>query len=118
MKRVVLTGYRGTGKTAIGTVLAEKLGVPFVDTDALIEARAGRPVSVIFHEEGEEAFRALERSVIATIPDKDAVIGTGGGSVNDPENMERLRKGSVCVLLKSDYCHHRAPALPCPPARP
>jgi Shikimate 5-dehydrogenase len=117
MKRVVLTGYRGTGKTAIGTLLAQKLGVPFVDTDALIEKQVGRPVTEIFLKDGEDAFRALERSVIATLPQENAVIGTGGGSVNDPENMERLRKGSVCVLLKSDYAtiERRLSRAPRPP---
>ena len=117
MKRIVLTGYRGTGKTAIGTVLAQKLGVPFVDTDALIEQRAGRPVAVIFHDKGEDAFRAFERNVIATLPQENAVIGTGGGSVNDPANMERLRKKSICVLLKSDYAtiERRLSHAPRPP---
>ena len=117
MKRIVLTGYRGTGKTAIGTILARKLGVPFVDTDALIEQRVGRSITEIFHKEGEDAFRGLERDVVAGLPTENAVIGTGGGSVNDPANMERLRKGSVCVLLKSDYAtiERRLTHAPRPP---
>ena len=61
MRRVVLFGYRGTGKTAIGTMLARRLGVPFLDTDALIEQKSGRTIPDIFKNDGEERFRALER---------------------------------------------------------
>ncbi|MFA7695059.1 MAG: shikimate kinase, partial [Methanoregula sp.] len=99
MKRIVLFGYRGTGKTAIGTLLARKIGVPFADTDTLIEAKAGRTVAAIFHDDGEEVFRALERDTIAALPASDIVAGTGGGAVIDPANMACLRKESVCVLL-------------------
>ena len=102
MKRVVLFGYRGTGKTAIGTVLARKLGVPFLDTDALIEQKAGRTIPAIFRDDGEERFRALERDAIAGLPASDVVIGTGGGVVMDPANMEQLRAHSSCVLLTAD----------------
>jgi shikimate dehydrogenase len=117
MKRIVLTGYRGTGKTAIGTLLAEKLGVPFIDTDALIRARTGISISEIFRRDGEETFRALEREEIAGLPTENAVIGTGGGSVNDPANMEHLRRKSTCVLLKSDYAtiERRLSHTPRPP---
>jgi shikimate dehydrogenase len=102
MRRIVLFGYRGTGKTAIGTILARGLNVPFLDTDTLIEQESGRTIPDIFREDGEERFRALERDVIATLPARDIVIGTGGGVVIDPVNMEHLRAASVCVLLTSD----------------
>ena len=102
MRRVVLFGYRGTGKTAIGTVLAERLGVPFLDTDAMVEQQAGRTIPEIFRDTGEAGFRALEREAVAGLPDRDAVIATGGGVVMDPKNMEHLQKGSVCVLLTAD----------------
>ncbi|MFZ2073264.1 MAG: shikimate dehydrogenase [Methanoregula sp.] len=102
MRRVVLFGYRGTGKTAIGTVLSRRLGVPFLDTDALIEQKSGRTIPDIFKNDGEERFRALEREAIAGLPTHDVVVGTGGGVVMDPENMERLRRDSVCVLLAAD----------------
>ena len=102
MRRIVLFGYRGTGKTAIGTILARGLNVPFLDTDTLIEQESGRTIPDIFREDGEERFRALERDVIATLPARDIVIGTGGGVVMDPVNMEHLRAASVCVLLTSD----------------
>ncbi|MFA6333477.1 MAG: shikimate kinase, partial [Methanoregula sp.] len=64
MKRIVLTGYRGTGKTEIGKILAQTYSVPFLDTDTLIEQRTGRSIPDIFHEDGEERFRDIEREVI------------------------------------------------------
>jgi shikimate dehydrogenase len=102
MKRVVLFGYRGTGKTAIGTVLARRLGVPFLDTDALIERQAGRTIPAIFRDAGEGKFRALERETVAGLPDRNTVVATGGGVVTDPANMEHLRRESICVLLVAD----------------
>jgi len=102
MKRIVLFGYRGTGKTGIGSIIARRLNVPFLDTDALIEQNIGRTIPDIFKNDGEERFRALERDVIAGLPARDCVIATGGGAVTDPANMERLRARSVCVLLTSD----------------
>ena len=102
MKRIVLTGFRGTGKTDTGRVLARRFTVPFIDTDALIELTTGRSVPTIFEEEGEERFRDIERRTIASLPKSDAVIGTGGGVVLDPANMEQLRRDSVMVLLFAD----------------
>jgi len=102
MRRVVLFGYRGTGKSAVGSVLARELGVPFLDTDALIEKQAGRPIPEIFLDEGEARFRERERDAIASLPERDCVIATGGGVVMDPQNMEHLRKESACVLLTAD----------------
>lgn len=102
MKRIVLTGYRGTGKTGIGKELSKIYAVPFIDTDALIEQRTGRSIPDIFHEDGEERFRDIEREVTASLPAADAVIGTGGGIVMDPRNMENLRRGSTVVLLTAD----------------
>ena len=102
MRRIVLTGFRGTGKTAIGTVLAERLDLPLLDTDALVEQKSGRSIPSIFHDEGEERFRAEEREVIASLPSENVVISTGGGAVIDPENMEHLRRDSVLILLTAD----------------
>ena len=102
MRRIVLFGYRGTGKTGIGAILAHRLSVPFVDTDVLIEQKSGRTIPGIFKNDGEDHFRALERDVIASLPTGDIVVATGGGAVTDPANMEHLRAKSVCVLLTSD----------------
>jgi shikimate dehydrogenase len=102
MRRIVLTGFRGTGKTRIGKILSERLDVPFIDTDELIEYRTGRSVPEIFHEDGEERFRSIEREVIATLPPADVVISSGGGVVCDPKNMEFLRRDSTIILLVAD----------------
>ncbi|MDD5143697.1 shikimate dehydrogenase [Methanoregula sp.] len=99
MRRIVLTGYRGTGKTEVGKQLSKIYRVPFIDTDALIEQKTGRSIPDIFHEDGEERFRDIEREVTASLPTADAVIGTGGGIVTDPRNMEKLRRGSTVILL-------------------
>ena len=64
MRNIVLIGYRGAGKTAVGKVLARKLGFTFLDTDEMIEARTGRSIGEIVREKGWPFFRALEREVL------------------------------------------------------
>lgn len=90
----------GTGKTEVGRRLARALGRAFVDTDRLVEAKAGRSVSEVFAREGEAGFRALERDAVAeacALP--DAVIATGGGVLVDPENRRRLAEAGPVVCL-------------------
>jgi shikimate kinase / 3-dehydroquinate synthase len=100
---VVLIGFMATGKTAVGELVAARLGRPFIDTDALIEAQAGRPVPRIFAELGEAAFRRLEAGVVADAAARSGcVIATGGGVVLSPENMDRLRRGGVVIALHAD----------------
>ena len=65
MRAVVLTGFMGTGKSEVGRRLAKRLGRAFVDTDELVETRAGKPVAAIFADDGEPRFRALERAAVA-----------------------------------------------------
>jgi len=78
---IVLVGFMGAGKTTVGHLLAERLGLPFTDSDQVIEQRAGRPVRQIFAEDGEPAFRALEHQVIASLLDgPDLVLALGGGA--------------------------------------
>ena len=102
MKRIVLTGFRGTGKTEIGRIVAGRLGLPFLDTDQLIEQKSGRSIPEIFEKDGEAAFRAIEGGVIAALPPENAVVSTGGGVVTDPANVEQLRRESIVVLLTAD----------------
>ncbi len=102
MEKIVLTGFMGTGKTAAGRCLARRLGLPFYDLDAIIEAGAGRPITQIFEEEGEPAFRALEAEVAAvTRPLRDCVLATGGGAILRAENVSAFREGGVLVGLKA-----------------
>lgn len=97
--KLVLIGARGAGKTTVGRLIAERLGLPFLDTDALVEAAAGRPVPVLFAEEGEAGFRRREREVCASLAGAAGVIATGGGVVLDPANVAALRRGARVVWL-------------------
>ena len=102
MRRIVLTGFRGTGKTEIGRILSSRLNVSFIDTDDLVETKTGRSIPDIFHYDGEERFRSIEREVVASLPPADVIVSTGGGVVTDPENMKHLRRDSTLVLLFAD----------------
>jgi len=100
---IVLNGFMAPGKTAVGELVASRLGCRFIDTDALIEAQAGRPVRRIFAEQGEAAFRRLEADVVAdAAAQRGCVIATGGGVVLSPENMDRLRRSGLVVALHAD----------------
>lgn len=100
---VVLTGMRGTGKSSIGALLADRLGYAFVDTDVAIEALAGCRIADIVAQHGWDHFRALERQVVARIAAADRqVIAAGGGTLIDEENASRLKTQSVVVLLVCD----------------
>jgi len=101
MKKIVLTGFRGTGKTSVGRILADRLVVPFFDTDTLVERQAGMPIPEIFRRHGEVRFRALEREVIASLRGVEGVISTGGGAVCDPANVADLRWHGMVFLLSA-----------------
>lgn len=97
---LVLIGYRCTGKTTIGEILAERLGRPLVDTDTLIQERAGRSIKEIVADGGWPEFRRLERDVIADVAARERqIISAGGGAVLDEENRNALRANGHVVLL-------------------
>ena len=97
--RLVLVGPPGAGKTTVGKVVARRLGLEFTDVDALIVERAGKPISDIFTQDGEPAFRALEREVVAeALGTTSGVLALGGGSVLAAETRERLRGHEVVYL--------------------
>jgi shikimate kinase len=99
MPVAVLVGPPGAGKSTVGTLLAERLGVHFTDTDDVVVARAGKPVADIFVDDGEAAFRALESAVVATALDApDGVVALGGGAVLDPATRTRLAGHRVVFL--------------------
>lgn len=99
----VLIGPPGAGKSTVGALLAARLKVAFTDTDAEVEATAGKPVSDIFIEDGESAFRELERAAVArALADSDGVVALGGGAVLDPDT-QRLLAGRTVVYLETGF---------------
>ncbi|WP_037670774.1 shikimate kinase [Streptomyces griseus] len=99
---VVLVGPMGVGKTTVGALLAERLGVGYRDTDADIVAAQGRTVADIFVEEGEPAFRALEKEAVAqALVQHDGVLALGGGAILDADTRELL-SGRRVVYLSMD----------------
>jgi len=95
----VLVGPMGAGKTTVGELVAARLGVPFQDTDAIIEARAGKPIPEVFVDDGEEHFRALERTAVADALDAHpGVLALGGGAILADETRARLRGHTVVFL--------------------
>ena len=99
----VLIGPPGAGKTSVGPLLAERLGTSFRETDADISAAAGQPVSDIFIEQGEPAFRQLEREAAArALREHDGVLALGSGAVLDPDIQDRLEALPV-VYLAADF---------------
>ena len=102
-RSIILIGPPGTGKTTVGTALAARLHVSFTDTDAVVSAAAGKPVSDIFVTDGEPEFRRLERAAVAAVlADRDGVIGLGGGAVLDEQTRVRLL-GQRVVYLQTGF---------------
>ncbi|PCI33092.1 MAG: shikimate kinase [Alphaproteobacteria bacterium] len=105
-KSISLIGLMGSGKTTVGTRLARKLGISFVDSDAEIEIAADHTVSEIFEKFGEEDFRNGERKVIKRlISEKPNVLGTGGGAFMDRVTRRRLKEKTITIWLKADIDH-------------
>lgn len=97
---IILVGFMGTGKSAVGKMLARRLNRPFVDLDRQIEREAGRSVRQIFAREGETVFRRLEaKAVREAVALKSQVIATGGGVMCDEENVQALKSSGVLVCL-------------------
>lgn len=97
---IALIGFMGTGKTAVGKALAEKLGKEFVELDSLIEQKAEKTIPEIFQQDGEVAFRELEIKVTKEVSEKkNVVIACGGGIVLNKINIDRLSKECLIVYL-------------------
>jgi len=97
---IILMGYRCTGKTSAGRRLAEHMGLPFYDTDELVERKTQRTIPQIVADQGWQAFREAEMAVIRELSGADhSVIALGGGAVLDARNVESLKKGGLFVWL-------------------
>ena len=97
---IALIGFMGTGKSSVGQMVAAQLHFTFLDTDHVIESRAGKTISEIFAQQGEPAFRELERNIVGELVGrKKTVISTGGGLPANPENLASLKTHSLVVCL-------------------
>lgn len=102
-RSLVLVGMMGAGKSSIGLLLADRLGLPFTDTDAGIEAAAGCSIADIFTAKGEESFRQLEHETLrqALTRQELQVIAAGGGAFVQPRNHELIRQHALSIWLKA-----------------
>lgn len=104
---IILTGFMGVGKTTVGRILANKLGVPFVDMDKYIEAHQGQTIAEIFAQVGESGFRRLELQALTELiePEENAsiVISTGGGIVETAECRQLLAQQDKVFYLQDTF---------------
>lgn len=101
MKRIFLIGYMGAGKTTIGKIIAEKLGLTFIDLDSLIEKRFHKTINAIFAEKGEAAFREMERDALHEVGEyEDVVISLGGGAPCFFDNIDYINRQGFSIYLK------------------
>jgi len=100
---IVLIGYRGSGKSTVGSKLAARLKRRFVDTDDLIEERKGTPISDIVKSHGWDHFRKIEKAIVEEISKgNNLVIAPGGGAVLDADNVKALKQNGCIIWLKAD----------------
>src|SRR5699024_6876998 len=104
---IILTGFMGVGKTTVGRILANKLGVPFVDMDYYIEARQGQTIAEIFDQIGESGFRLIEFQVLTELLEADEnasiVISTGGGIIETAECRQLLAQQDQVFYLQDTF---------------
>lgn len=102
---LALTGFMGSGKTSVGRIVADALGCPFLDLDAIIEKAGERSIPEIFAADGEEGFRKLEekylRSTLGKYSGSTAVLALGGGTVTVPGAIPLLQEKTLCIYLKA-----------------
>jgi shikimate kinase len=102
MKRIILIGYMGAGKTTIGRVLAKDLGLMFYDLDWYIETRMHRSVAKIFEEEGEEGFREIEHNMLHEVAEfENVIVSCGGGTPCFFDNMDYMNSLCETIYLKA-----------------
>lgn len=101
-KHIVFIGFRATGKTTIGKMVAQFLGRRFVDTDVFIEEKAGKSIAEIVKKEGWSGFRQREKETIKKLTQEhDLVIAVGGGAVLEEENVRYLKQNGILIWLKA-----------------
>lgn len=103
MKNVILIGMPGCGKSTLGVLVAKNLAYSFLDSDLLIQQKAGKRLQDILNEDGLEAFGRLENEVNASLDVQETVIATGGSAVYWEESMLHLKKIGIVVYLKVPF---------------
>ncbi len=102
MKRIIIIGYMGAGKTTVGKALSKQLNMPFYDLDWYIESRMRKTVKEIFDERGEEGFRIIEHNLLHEVAEfEDVIISCGGGVPCFYDNMEYMNQQGETVYLKA-----------------
>lgn len=100
---IILVGFMGTGKSSTGRIVANRLGMAFVDMDTLIEERTGMKIPDIFAQKGEPHFRQLERALTQEWAQREnTVIAPGGGIVLNPENIADFSRSGLVICLTAD----------------
>lgn len=99
---IFLIGFMGVGKTTVGQLLAQRLGRPFIDLDALIVERTGQDVPALFAARGEAGFRKEEAEALRVAARTQAVIATGGGAPTFGDNLQVMRAAGPVLLLSAD----------------
>ena len=100
-KSIVLVGLMGSGKSVIGKMLSERIGVPLSDTDKIIEEEVGKTVYKIFNDSGEKYFREVEEEVVGGVLDKAAhIISTGGGSILSSKTRKAIKTKSFSIWVQ------------------
>ena len=101
-KHIVLIGLPGSGKSTVGRLVAEQLHAGFVDIDAILARREGKPINLIFAEKGEGAFREMERKEMeTTLANQPAVIAPGGGWAAQPDAIAGAKLQALVVYLRT-----------------
>jgi len=110
IRNLALIGFMGSGKSSVGRLVAEQLQFTFLDTDEVIETRAGKPITDIFAQDGEPAFREYERRLVEELgAQSKMVLSTGGGLPINPANLANLKTHSlvVCLWTSPDTIYER-----------
>tara|TARA_B100000575_G_C23035520_1_gene596097 strand:+ start:272 stop:808 length:537 start_codon:yes stop_codon:yes gene_type:complete len=102
-KSIVLIGLMGSGKSAIGKMLSEKMDVPLSDTDKIIQKEVGKTIDEIFNDPGEKIFRQVEEKVLGRVLDETAhIISTGGGSILSSKTRSAIKSKSFSIWVQCD----------------
>lgn len=102
MKRIILVGFMGSGKSTVGKKLGERLALPLVEMDLEIEKKANMTIPTIFSQFGEDKFREIESDVLRMVLGKEGIIATGGGVLTQKDNVKLLERETSVIYLKGN----------------